>query len=145
MRRRSRKSLERDSKLLAEAVPIMKAALAEITELRAEVDFQTAAANRLAGERADALLKVKVIFGENEKVREVLTALQMQSFDQAERIAQLEQELYDDEALLDAYERYGHVEDDEFPDPTEQPLSATQEYFGRTWIYKHDPTEEPFA
>jgi len=105
MRHRSRKSLERDSKLLAEAVPIMQGALAEITELRREAAFQTEAANRYA-------LQLKVIYGENDKLRKSFELMGFQLFAQAERIAELQEELNDNEALLDAYERYGDVDDD---------------------------------
>jgi chromosome segregation ATPase len=95
--RRRRRELERDSRLLAEAVPIMKAALDELTELRTEL-------KQVTSERDFARLSIKVILGENEKMQQAMMALQNMLYDQQEYLGELERELEDVEAIASEYE-----------------------------------------
>jgi hypothetical protein len=107
MVRRKRKSLERDAELLKASVPIMKAALAQLSEDAAEIKL-------LQSERDYARLSLKVILGENEKLLSQLGILHNQVFEQSEKLALLLSELEDVEAIANEYEAY---------DPTEEPFA----------------------
>jgi len=124
MVRKRRKALERDSELLASAVPIMKAALDELIELRAALEFVTS-------ERDFARLSLKVIMGENSKVLDQTRRLSQLRYDQQERLVELELELRDSEQIADEYE-------------AEAPEAYRYDPETRL-IEKYDPTREPFA
>jgi len=99
MVRKRRKALERDSQLLAETVPIMKAALDELTYLR---------------------LQLKVCSNENAKLQE---AYRRQGYQIVELIETNDQLLLDQTAYSDDDFEYAEERALEKYDPTKEPFA----------------------